>query len=83
MGAGSEIQQNEVAGVKPMTAVVKASKKPVVVLTQGLTADGNGQWKASLMASQNDFGVSKIMSMLNGGTVSPIRSSKRNAANSD
>jgi hypothetical protein len=63
---------------------VKANNKPVVVLTQcGIIADGTGQWKASLMSSQNDSGISNKMRVHNGGTVSPMRSSKRNATTSD
>jgi hypothetical protein len=41
MGAGSEIQQNEVAGVKPMTAVVKASKKT----SGGAYSGANSRWE--------------------------------------
>jgi hypothetical protein len=63
---------------------VKGNNKPVAVLSQcGITTVGTGQWKASLLTSQNDSGISNKMRVHNGGTVSPLRSSKRNATTSD
>ena len=67
-----------------VSAGVKASNKPVIVLTQsGMIANGTGQWKANLMTTQNDSGLLNKMIVQNGGTVSPMRSSKRNATTAD
>jgi hypothetical protein len=74
-GADSMVQQS-----KP----VKASNKPVIVLSQnGASANGNGQWKAKLMTPQNDYGFLNKMKAQNGGSVLPMRSSKRNATTAD
>jgi hypothetical protein len=58
-----------------------ASKKPMVVLTQsGVTPNGAAQWKANLMPNL-DFGI--LNKTLNGGSVLPVRDSKRNVTTSD
>ena len=56
----------------------------MIVLTQsGMIANGTGQWKANLMTTQNDSGLLNKMIVQNGGIVSPMRSSKRNATTVD
>jgi hypothetical protein len=83
-GAGSMIQQNKEVGVKCASAGVKVSNKPIIVLSQnGITANGTGQWKANLMPTPNDSGLLNKVKVQNGGTVSPVRSSKRNATTTD
>jgi hypothetical protein len=78
------VQQNKEAGEGSVLASAKASNKPVIVLTlSGIIADGSGQWKANLMSTQNDSGLLNKMKVQNGGTVPPIRSSKRNVTTAD
>ena len=74
-GAGSVVQQNKSG---------KASNKPVIVLTQNeLFSNGNGQWKANLIPPQTDSGLINKLKLQNGGTMPPVRSSKRNATTAD
>jgi hypothetical protein len=49
----------------------------------GVSPDGSGQWKANLMNPKNDSRLLNKMKVHNGGTVLPVRSSKRNAATVD
>jgi hypothetical protein len=55
----------------------------VVVLTQsGVTANGTAQRKANLMPNQGSGTLNKTR-IQNGGSVSPVRTSKRNATTSE
>jgi hypothetical protein len=85
--AASSAAQQEGAGAGFMahqSKPVKAGNKPVVVLSQnGVSANGIGQWNATLMTPQNDSGLLNKTKEQIGGTVSPGRSSKRNAPTVD
>jgi hypothetical protein len=54
--------------------MVKPIEKPRAVLSQS----GIGSWKATMLPPQTDSG--SINKKLNSGTVSPVRSSKRNTS---
>jgi hypothetical protein len=84
--AGGVVQQEgeEAGSMVQQSKPVKASNKPVIVLSHnGVSANGNGQWKAKLMTPQNDSGFLNKMKAQNGGSVSPVRSSTRNATTAD
>jgi hypothetical protein len=74
-GAATKIHQS-----KP----VQASIKPVMVLSQnGMSPNCDGLWKANMMSSQYDSGLLNKTNVINSGTLSPVRSSKRNASTAD
>ena len=82
--ARDAVQQDIEGDTGSNSGAVKSSKKPVVVLTSsGVTSDGSAQWKADLMPTQINSGLLSKTRVHNGGTISPVRASKRNATTSE
>jgi len=85
-GAAADATQQQAKGADPMSSQgkpVKDPNRPVIVLSQNVNANGDGQWKAKLMPPQIDSGNLNNLKAHKGGTVSPSRSSKRTAATAD
>jgi len=78
----SEVVQQDVVG--NARSDLAKSRKPAVVLTPiVVTSTGTAQWKADLMPTQFNSGLLSKTQVHNGGTVSQVRASKRNATTSE
>jgi len=86
MGSGTSNARQQTSNVPQQTIKGDTGSlmKPAVVLSpSGVSTDGSALWKANIMPKEMNSGYLNKTRMLNDGTVSPMRASKRNTSVSD